>query len=114
MSDERTSVCGSGYPLEAKRRTLLALAESLGPKFAERAARYDREARLPFENYADLKEAWHRLASPESYARDHANELTLFDFYPDTSGSNPNFHATRSSTAPSFPASKRNASPAFG
>lgn len=55
MTDERYSICGSGYPLTGKQRELLALAESLGPKFAARADRYDREASFPFENYADLK-----------------------------------------------------------
>lgn len=55
MTDERYSVCGSGYPLTAKQRELLSLAESLGPRFAARAERYDREASFPFENYADLK-----------------------------------------------------------
>lgn len=57
MIDERYSICGSGYPLTTKQRELLALAESLGPKFAARADRYDREASFPFENYADLKDA---------------------------------------------------------
>lgn len=57
MTDERYSVCGSGYPLTAKQRELIALAESLGPAFAARAARYDREASFPFENYAELKAA---------------------------------------------------------
>ena len=57
MTDERYSICGSGYPLNAKQRELLALAESLGPKFAARAERYDREASFPFENYAELKDS---------------------------------------------------------
>ena len=57
MIDERYSICGSGYRLTAKQRELLALAESLGPKFAARAERYDREASFPFENYAELKDA---------------------------------------------------------
>jgi len=57
VSDERFSVCGSGYALTAKQRELIALAESLGPAFARRADRYDREASFPFENYADLRAA---------------------------------------------------------
>jgi alkylation response protein AidB-like acyl-CoA dehydrogenase len=57
MSDERYSVCGSGYPLTDKQRKLIALAESLGPGFAARADRYDREASFPHENYAELKQA---------------------------------------------------------
>lgn len=57
MTDERYSVCGSGYPLTAKQRELLSLAEALGPKFASRAERHDREASFPFENYTDLTQA---------------------------------------------------------
>jgi alkylation response protein AidB-like acyl-CoA dehydrogenase len=55
--DARYSVCGSDYPLTGKQRELIAIAESLGPKFAERSPRYDREASFPFENYADLRAA---------------------------------------------------------
>ncbi len=55
MTDERYSVCGSGYPRTAKQSELLSLAESLGPQFAARAERYDREASFPFENYVDLR-----------------------------------------------------------
>jgi alkylation response protein AidB-like acyl-CoA dehydrogenase len=57
MTDPRYSVCGSNYPLTERQRGLGALVESLGPRFAERAPRYDREASFPHENYADLKEA---------------------------------------------------------
>jgi len=52
-----TSVCGSDYPLTPKQKALIELAESLGPAFAKRADRYDREASFPHENYADLKKA---------------------------------------------------------
>ena len=38
-------------------RELIELAESLGPAFAGRAARHDREASFPFDNYADLRRA---------------------------------------------------------
>ena len=55
--DPRYSVTGSNYPLSAKQKDLLALAESVGPNFALRAARYDREASFPFENYDDLRQA---------------------------------------------------------
>ena len=57
MSDPRYSICGSGFPLTAKQKELIAQAEALGPRFAERAARYDREASFPHENYADLRDA---------------------------------------------------------
>ena len=50
-------ICGTGYALTAKQQELLALAESLGPRFAARAERYDREASFPHENYAELKAA---------------------------------------------------------
>jgi alkylation response protein AidB-like acyl-CoA dehydrogenase len=55
--DPRYSVVGSNYPLDARQRELLELAESLGPRFAARAERYDRDASFPFENYADLRDA---------------------------------------------------------
>jgi alkylation response protein AidB-like acyl-CoA dehydrogenase len=57
MSDPRYSVTGSGFNLTGKQKELIALAESLGPAFAGRAAKYDREASFPFENYAELKNA---------------------------------------------------------
>ncbi len=57
MPDPRDSITGSGYPLDGRQRALLALADELGPRFAERAERYDRDASFPFENYADLRQA---------------------------------------------------------
>ena len=57
MTDPRYSVCGSGYPLDARQQELLELAEFLGPRFAGRAERYDREASFPHENYAELRDA---------------------------------------------------------
>ena len=38
-----------------RQRELVALVADLGPTFAERAAGYDRDARFPYENYADLR-----------------------------------------------------------
>ena len=55
--DPRYSVTGSNYSFDASQRDLVEIAESLGPKFAARAARYDREASFPFENYDDLRAA---------------------------------------------------------
>jgi alkylation response protein AidB-like acyl-CoA dehydrogenase len=52
-----SSIVGSDYPLTPKQKALIELAESLGPAFAQRAERYDREASFPHENYADLKKA---------------------------------------------------------
>jgi alkylation response protein AidB-like acyl-CoA dehydrogenase len=51
-------ITGEGYPLTAEQSGLLELAEELGrTRFAPRAARYDREASFPFENYADMHQA---------------------------------------------------------
>lgn len=55
MQDSRYAVCGENYALTEKQRELIAVAESLGPAFAGRAARYDRDASFPFENYDDLR-----------------------------------------------------------
>ncbi len=57
MIDARYSVCGSNFSLNQKQRQLIELAESLGPRFAARAAKYDREASFPHENYAELRAA---------------------------------------------------------
>jgi alkylation response protein AidB-like acyl-CoA dehydrogenase len=68
VSEAPFSVCGSGYPLTPRQRELISLAESLGPSFAARADRYDREASFPFENYAELKAAGLLgLCVPERY-----------------------------------------------
>ena len=51
-------IAGNASTLTAQQRELLALAETLGrEKFAPRAARWDREASFPFDNYADLRAA---------------------------------------------------------
>jgi alkylation response protein AidB-like acyl-CoA dehydrogenase len=51
-------ICGDDYPLTDKQRQLMALARELGQdKFAPRAAKLDRDAAFPFENYADMREA---------------------------------------------------------
>jgi len=57
VSDSRYAVASSSSNLDKKQIDLIALAESLGPAFAKRAPKYDREASFPFENYADLKRA---------------------------------------------------------
>ena len=44
--------------LSPRQRELVAIAEELGrERFAPRAARYDREAVFPFENYDDLRDS---------------------------------------------------------
>jgi alkylation response protein AidB-like acyl-CoA dehydrogenase len=51
-------IAGDASTLTAQQRDLLALAETLGrERFAPRAARWDREASFPFDNYADLRAA---------------------------------------------------------
>jgi alkylation response protein AidB-like acyl-CoA dehydrogenase len=68
VSDPRYSVCGSGYRLTPRQQELIDRAEALGPRFAERAARYDREASFPHENYAELREAgFLGLCVPEKF-----------------------------------------------
>lgn len=53
-----SSIAGDVSALTTQQRELLELASSLGrDKFAGRAARWDREASFPFENYADLRDA---------------------------------------------------------
>lgn len=39
------------------REQMLAIVDELGPRFRERAAEYDREAKFPFENYDELRAA---------------------------------------------------------
>jgi len=68
VTDPRYAVCGSNVALTTKQRELIDLAESLGPAFAKRAEKYDREASFPFENYADLrKSGLLGLCVPESH-----------------------------------------------
>jgi alkylation response protein AidB-like acyl-CoA dehydrogenase len=52
------SIAGDTSRLTAQQRDLLALAATLGrERFAPRAARWDREASFPFDNYDDLRTA---------------------------------------------------------
>ena len=51
-------IAGNPQHLSAQQRELIDTAATLGrEKFGPRAARYDREASFPFENYADLRQA---------------------------------------------------------
>jgi alkylation response protein AidB-like acyl-CoA dehydrogenase len=77
MIDPRYSVAGSGFALSGKQQELIALAESVGPAFAKRAEKYDREASFPFENYAELKAAGLLgLCVPESFGGKGADLAT--------------------------------------
>ncbi|RIX51569.1 acyl-CoA dehydrogenase [Paenibacillus nanensis] len=54
-----------------KERERAAMAEELAARFAERAARHDREGSFPFENFADLKEAGYlKLTVPAEFGGD--------------------------------------------
>ena len=50
-------IAGNPAALTDAQRELIGRVAELGPRFAERAERYDREASFPFENYADLRAA---------------------------------------------------------
>ncbi len=50
-------IAGDPARLTPLQRELIGRVAELGPRFAERASRYDREASFPFENYADLRAA---------------------------------------------------------
>lgn len=47
----------ASFRLSDRQNELIALARHLGPAFAERAERYDREAIFPAENFSDLRDA---------------------------------------------------------
>jgi hypothetical protein len=50
-------IAGNPDSLTPLQRELIARVSALGPRWAARAERYDREASFPFENYDDLREA---------------------------------------------------------
>jgi alkylation response protein AidB-like acyl-CoA dehydrogenase len=57
-SSTTSSIAGNTAFLTPQQRELIGLASSLGrEKFAARAARWDKEASFPFDNYADLRAA---------------------------------------------------------
>lgn len=67
--DDRFSVTGGALALTPRQRQWLELADHLGrTHFAPRAGRYDAEARFPYENFDDLREAGLlALCIPESH-----------------------------------------------
>lgn len=67
--DDPFSVPGSGLALTDRQQAWVGLAAELGrERFAPRAGRYDAEARFPFENFDDLREAGLlALCIPESH-----------------------------------------------
>ena len=50
-------ICGNPATLTPLQRELIDRVAALGPRWAARAEAYDRDARFPFENYDDLREA---------------------------------------------------------
>ena len=50
-------IAGNPARLTPLQRELIAKVSALGPRWAERAYRYDRDATFPFENYDDLRES---------------------------------------------------------
>jgi alkylation response protein AidB-like acyl-CoA dehydrogenase len=50
-------IAGSAEALTPLQRELIGRAADLGPRFAARAQRFDRDAAFPFENYAELRDA---------------------------------------------------------
>ena len=54
---QASHIAGNPATLTALQRELIERVAALGPRFAERAAGYDRDATFPFDNYADLRAA---------------------------------------------------------
>ncbi|TAL55662.1 MAG: acyl-CoA dehydrogenase [Pandoraea sp.] len=58
MPSPSRSIVGEHFPLTDDQQNLLSLAEQVGREsLAPRAARWDREASFPFENYHDMRRA---------------------------------------------------------
>lgn len=78
MSYRPPPIVGEGFPLTARQSQLLELASRLGrERFAPRAAKYDRDAAFPFENYADMRQAGLlALCVPERYGGGGADLFT--------------------------------------
>ncbi len=56
-SYQPSHICGNAETLTALQRELIERVAALGPGWAARAERYDREASFPFENYDELRKA---------------------------------------------------------
>lgn len=72
------------FELTRRQKELVETAESLVPRFAGRAARYDKENQFPAENFAELREHnFLALTIPEEYGGlglgiDNGDPLTLW------------------------------------
>jgi alkylation response protein AidB-like acyl-CoA dehydrogenase len=66
------------YALTERQQRLVALADRLAARFAERATIHDRNGTFPFENYADLHESGYlRLAIPPEFGGAGANVFEM-------------------------------------
>jgi alkylation response protein AidB-like acyl-CoA dehydrogenase len=66
------------YVLTAHQQRVVALADELAARFAERAVLHDRDGSFPFQNYADLHESGYlRLAIPREYGGEAADAFTM-------------------------------------
>jgi alkylation response protein AidB-like acyl-CoA dehydrogenase len=66
--------------LTDRQRRIVALADELALRFADRVDRYDREGIFPFANFADLRDSGYlRLVAPPQYGGEGADlfEMTL-------------------------------------
>lgn len=65
------------YIRNEEERARADQAEALAARFAERAAKHDREGSFPFENFAELKEAGYlKLTVPRAFGGD---EISLYE-----------------------------------
>lgn len=66
------------YVLTRQQQRIVAMADELAARFAERAKIHDRDGSFPFENYADLHEAGYlRLVLPTEYGGDGADVMDM-------------------------------------
>jgi alkylation response protein AidB-like acyl-CoA dehydrogenase len=66
------------YPKTERQAEFIALADRHARKFAERAAKFDRENTFPFENFRELHESGYlALTIPEEYGGRGADPLEL-------------------------------------
>ena len=65
------------YIRSEEQKAWAGKAEELAARFAERAARHDREGSFPFDNFADLREAGYlKLTVPREFGGD---EISLYE-----------------------------------
>ena len=77
-AERHMPICGDDFVLTERQRELLKRAEQLGrERFAPRAAELDRDAKFPFANYDDMREAGLlALCVPEAHGGQGADYAT--------------------------------------